>query len=321
MAFVETVEKMLQLAVQNLATQTYDSMKRRLAISILIGALSSVWCGAILIRNHQGAADFQWCIRLAQHLLSGQPPYDTPMEQYPPPAALVGLAFIGMRGEIAGSLFFGISSGLLAFGLTRESYTRLWIFLAYPYWAAMVTAQWSPLIAASAFFWWLLPVVLIKPPIALPVALTHLSRRGIIASVAWLALSFAITPRWFWQWTRQLGEYHYFIPFLVFPGILILLAFLRLGNDDARLLLLAAAFPQRWFYDAFVLWLIPKSRREIVASIGASWLVGLWRWFHPPLSFAQVGRWSVVGFYLPMLAIILLRNRQARQSLPLQPKS
>ena len=103
--------------------------------------------------------------------------------------------------------------------------------------------------------------------------------------------------------------------------VLIVLAFLRLGNDDARLLLLAAAFPQRWFYDAFVLWLIPKSRREIVASIGASWLVGLWRWFHPPLSFAQVGRWSVVGFYLPMLAIILLRNRHAQQSLPLQPKS
>jgi len=222
--------------------------------------------------------------------------------------------------RLRGSLFFGISSGLLAFGLTRENYTRLWIFLAYPYWAAMVTAQWSPLIAASAFFWWLLPVVLIKPPIALPVALTHLSRRGIIACVAWLGLSFAITPRWFGQWTHQLGGYHYFIPFLVFPGILILLAFLRLGNDDARLLLLAAAFPQRWFYDAFVLWLIPKSRREIVASIGASWLVGLWRWFHPPLSFAQVGRWSVVGFYLPMLAIILLRHRHGAQSLPLPSK-
>jgi len=293
--------------------QTYKAMKRRLTISIAIGVLSGLWCGAILIRNHQGAADFQWSIRLAQHLLSGQPPYDTPMEQYPPPAALVGLPFAGMRGEIAGALFFGISSGLLAFGLTRENYTRLLIFLAYPYWAAMVTAQWSPLIAASAFFWWLLPVVLVKPPIALPVAFTHLSRRGIIACAAVLALSLAITPRWFWQWPHQFAEYRHFVPLFVLPGVLILLAFLKIGDKDARLLLFAAVFPQRWFYDAFILWLIPKSRREIVASVGASWLVGLWRWSHPPLSFTQVGRWSVIGFYLPMLVIILLRNGAQRR--------
>lgn len=296
-------------------------MKWRIGISILIGAVSAFWCGAILIRNHQGAADFQWSIRLAQHLLSGQPAYDSPMEQYPPPAALLGLPFVGMRGEIAGALFFGVSSGLLAFGLTRAGYTRLLIFLAYPYWAAMVTAQWSPLIAASAFFWWLLPLVLVKPPIALPVALTHLSRRGILACAAALALSFALTPRWFLQWPHQLREYHYFIPFLVFPGILLLLALLKLGDNDARLLLLAAAFPQRWFYDAFILWLIPKSRREIVASVGASWVVGLWRGFHPPHSFAEVGRWSVAGFYLPMLAIILLRNGPVQRWLPRPSKS
>ena len=283
-------------------------MKRRLAISIGIGILSAFWCGAILLRNHQGAADFQWCIRLAQHLISGQPPYDTPMEQYPPPAALVGLPFALMRGEIAGALFFGISSGLLAFGLTRDGYMRLLIFLAYPYWAAMVTAQWSPLIAASAFYWWLLPLVLIKPPVALPVALTHLSRRGILACAALLAFSLALTPRWFWQWPHQLGEYHHFIPVFVFPGFLILLALWKIGDPDSRLLLLAAVMPERWFYDAFILWLIPKFRRELVNTVGLSWLVGIWRWYNPPASFTQVGRWSVLGFYLPMLVVVLLRG-------------
>ena len=283
-------------------------MKQRIAISIAIGVISSLWCGAILTRNQQGAADFQRAVRLAQHLFSGRPPYDTPAEVYPPPAALFGLPFIGLRGEVAGALFFGISSALLAFGLTREGYTRLLIFLAYPYWAAMVTAQWSPLIAASAFFWWLLPVALAKPQIALPIALTHLSRRGVVASALLLALSLALTPSWYGQWLRQIGEYHYFIPLLVFPGVLLLLAGKRIRNKDAQILLLAAAVPQRWFYDAFILWLIPKSRREIVVSVGASWLVGLWRWYHLPLSFTQVGRWCVLGFYLPMLAIILLRN-------------
>lgn len=295
-------------------------MKPRLTISIVIGALSGLLCWAILARNHQGAADFQWCIRLAQHLLAGQPPYDTPLEQYPPAAALLGLPFVSWRGEIAGALFFGLSSGLLAFGLTRDGYARLLIFLAYPYWAAMVTAQWSPLIAASAFFWWLLPVVLVKPPIALPVALTHLSRRGILACAAILALSLALTPRWYWQWPHQIGAYQHFIPLLVVPGFLLLLAAWKIRDRDARLLLLAASVPQRWFYDGFILWLIPRSRREIVATVGASWLVGVWRWYHPPLSFAQVGRWSVLGFYLPMLAVILLRDEGVRKWLAWSPR-
>ena len=299
-------------------------MKRRLAVSIVIGAASALWCCAILSRNHQGAADFQWAIRLAQHLLTGQKPYDTPLEQYPPAAALLALPFVTLPGEVAGALFFGISSGLLAFGLTRTGYTRLLIFFAYPYWAAMITVQWSPLVAASAFFWWLAPVALMKPNISLPVLLSNLSRRAVMACGIVLALSLALTLRWYEEWPRQLSHYNHFFPAAIFPGIVILLALLqlrdglrndRLQNKDALLLLLAALVPQRWFYDAFILWLIPKSRREIVFTVAASWPVALWRWHSAP-NMTQVGRWSVLGFYLPMLVVILLREEGVRARLP-----
>jgi hypothetical protein len=257
---------------------------------------------------HQDAADFRWAVHLAQRLLAGQNPYDTPFEQYPLTAALFALPFVRLQPETAAGLFYGISSALLAFGLTRHSYRGLMIFLAYPYWAGMLTVQWSPLIAASAFFPLLLPVTMAKPQIGLPVFLTHASRRGVLACLVIAALSLVIMPRWPIIWMAQGRHYEHFIPLLVLPGPLLLLALLRYRERDAILLLLAACMPQRWFFDSFILWLIPKSRREIVWTVFFSWGAGLWRWYHFPHSFAQVGRWAVIFLYLPMLAVVLLRN-------------
>ena len=83
---------------------------------------------------------------------------------------------------MAGALFYGLSSALLAFGISRHGYHRLLVFLAYPYWGGLLAVQWSTLIFASAFFPLLLPVTMAKPQLGLPVALTNLSRPG-----SWLA--------------------------------------------------------------------------------------------------------------------------------------
>src|SRR5258708_19680169 len=60
---------------------------------------------------------------------------------------------------------------LLALGLSRYGYHRLLVFLAYPYWAGIIAAQWTPLIVASAFFPLLLPATLAKPQLGIPIAL------------------------------------------------------------------------------------------------------------------------------------------------------
>jgi hypothetical protein len=70
-----------------------------------------------------------------------------------------------------------------------------------------------------------------------------------------------------------------------------------------------AMVPQRWFYDGLILWLIPKSRRELYLSVLISWTAGIWRWYHIPQSFTQVGRCMVLAFYLPMLVLLLARGR------------
>ena len=283
-------------------------MRKRITVSAVIGLASGWFCWFLLTRLHQNAGDFGWAIHLAQRLVAHQNPYDTALEQYPLTAAFPALPLLHLPPEIAAGVFCGISSALLAFALTRKDYGRLRIFLAFPFWAGVLTAQWTTLITASAFFPLLLPATIMKPQIGLPVFLTRFSRRGLLACAFVAALSFAVLPQWPALWLRQTHYYEHFIPLLVFPGPLLLLGLLRYRERDTWLLLLASLMPQRWFYDSFTLWLIPKSRREIVLTAGLSWGTGIWRWYHQPANFTEVGRAAVIFIYLPMLAVILFRS-------------
>jgi hypothetical protein len=285
-------------------------MRWRIALSAAIGIGSGAFCWYLMKHLHQDAADFRWALHLVHRLLARQNPYDTPLEQYPLPAGLFALPFVRLQPELAAGIFWGISSSLLAFGLTRHGYTRLLIFLAYPYWAGIITVQWSPIIAASVFFPLLSPVTMAKPQIGLPVFLTRLSLKGLLACIVVALLSLVVMPNWPWLWLRQTGNYEHFIPLLVLPGPLLLLALLRYRERDAWLLLLAAIMPQRWFFDSFILWLIPQSRRQIIWTVFFSWGAGLWRWYHVPHNFTEVGRWTVIFLYVPMLAVILFRPNQ-----------
>jgi hypothetical protein len=288
-------------------------MRARILISAAIGVLAGLFCWFLMLRLHLGAADFTWTLESARYLLARKNPYDMPIPPgtvpYPLPATLLGLPFAWLRPEVAAGVFYGISSALLAFGLTRHGYGRLLVFLAYPYWAGFLTAQWPPLIMASAFFPLLLPACLAKPQIGLPVALTRLSRRGFVACAALALLSLMVMPRWPAMWLGHLANYQHFFPILVWPGPLLVLVLIRYRERDAWLLFLAACMPQRWFFDTLALWLIPKSRRAILATALLSWGAGVWRWYHVPRSFAEVGRWTVLFIYLPMLAILLFRER------------
>lgn len=120
-------------------------------------------------------------------------------------------------------------------------------------------------------------------------------------------------PRWLWLWAHQLRHYEHFVPLLVFQGPLPLLALFRCRERDCWLLLLTAVMLRRWFFDIFVLWLIPKSRREILFTVLLSWGVGIWRWYYLPVSFAQVGLWADWWIYLPILLVLLTRSSQTKQ--------
>ncbi|MGA9814666.1 MAG: hypothetical protein WBQ64_17905, partial [Terriglobales bacterium] len=63
----------------------------------MIGMASAAFCHFLLLHFHQGAADFGWAVRAARHVLAGQNPYDTPLEQYPLTAAFFGVPFVWLR--------------------------------------------------------------------------------------------------------------------------------------------------------------------------------------------------------------------------------
>jgi hypothetical protein len=283
-------------------------LRLRIFISGFIGVASASICGFLLLRFHQGAGDFSWALRAARYVLNGENPYNTPLEQYPLTAAFFAVPFLWLRPELAGALFYGISSALLAFGLTRDGCGRLLIFLAFPYWAGLLTAQWPVIVMAAAFLPYLLPLTLAKPQVGLPVAITHLSSEGLLACLFVVLLTLSAMPYWPILWFRQLGNYQHFVPLLVLPGPIILLALFCYRDQSAWLLIFAAAMPQRWFFDAFILWLIPKSRPEILLSSSLSWGAAIWHWYHVAHSFTEVGRSAVIFLYLPMLVLILMRR-------------
>src|SRR5438045_2808552 len=193
-------------------------MRARIAVSTAIALATGSFCWFLMKHFHQGAADFGWAIHLVQRLVAHQNPYDTPFEQYPLTAALFAVPFFRLPGEVAAGIYWGLSSGLLAFGLTRQGYTRLLIFLAYPYWAGILTVQWSPLIAASAFFPWLLPATMAKPQVGVPVFFTRFNRRGFWACCGVAIASLIIMPDWPFLWWKQAGNYQHFFPIIVLPG-------------------------------------------------------------------------------------------------------
>jgi len=282
-------------------------MRLRILVSTAIGLISGIYCRFLLTHFHQGAGDFRWAIEIAQHLLLRQNPYTDSQQLYPLPAGLFALPFVKMSLPAAGGMFYGLSSAVLAFGLIRHGYHRLLIFFAYPYWAGMLAAQWGPLLVASAFFPLLLPATMAKPQTGIPVAFTHVTRRGILVCLVVGIIAFAAMPNWLGLWLVQLGGYRHFYPLLILPGPLLLLALFRYRDPDTALFLLTAFLPQRWFYDTLTLWLIPKSRKEILWTAFCSWGAGWWRWYHVPNGVTEVGRWTIVFIYLPMLAVLLAR--------------
>ena len=142
---------------------TKPALRLRMVISAAIGIASAVYCWFLLAHFRLGAADFSWAIWAAQDLLARRNPYERPLQLYPLPCAIFGFPFAWMRPDVAGGVFYGISSALMAFGLTRSGYHRLLVFLAYPYWASLITVQWTPLLVASALLPPLLPATLAKP--------------------------------------------------------------------------------------------------------------------------------------------------------------
>jgi len=293
---------------------------RRIFVSIAIGLASATLCWLAVTAHGESVtafglrflgADFGWSYNAAHEFMSGLDPYRHPPAieygPYPFPAVLFAIPFLVFTPTFASALFFGLSSALMAYGVTKEGWTNLLVFTCCPYWIALQWAQWTPLIFASAFFPVLAFTVCIKPHIALPIALTRLKKVTVLSAFALLAVSLVVYPSWPLHWLKGLGGYQSYWAFLTIPGVLLLLALKRWRDPDAKFLLLTSLFPQRWFYDALILWLIPKTRKELFYTSAFSWLAYVWLILLQPQDILGRSTVCVMAFHLPMLVTILRR--------------
>ena len=238
-------------------------------------------------RRPGAVPDFLYPWTGARHFLNGEDPYLAMQKQpggappydealfYPFTALLALFPFARLPLELAGALFFGASSGGLAYLITRDGLWRVHVFMSAPFVAAALLAQFGPLLMMAAFVPALGFVATIKPNLGLPILLYRPSWKAVAGCALFGALSLAIFPRWPWGWLdsirhdTRVGAHA--IPVLQLGGVLLLLAALRWRLRAGRLLLAMSIIPQQlFFYDQLPLWLIPATRQQSIALTACS---------------------------------------------------
>ncbi len=284
-----------------------------------------------------GPGDFNWALSTAADLLAGRDPYGfTPTADripYPLPVALFGLPLLGLPARVAAAVFFGCSSGLLAWGVLRSGEPwRLLVLLSWPFCFALVFAQWSVLIAAAWYLPTLAPVVaLVKPQTAAPIVLARVRAwRQLVPAGLLLGASLVVYPAWPLRWLAMLGSYERLIPALVWPwgplvlGLALASVAARRADDRSLALLGIVCLPLRAAYDLVALWLLvpgPLSALCLTVLSWAPWLLGgfgmafgpgRWAWWVVPLLVLP----AAISVLAPTLAVWVRRRHTARRSAP-----
>ncbi|MDF1501887.1 hypothetical protein [Roseisolibacter sp. H3M3-2] len=242
-----------------------------------------------------------------------------------PGTALVAVApFAVLPLEWARSLFVGASATALAWAVTRDGWWRLTLFVSVPVLHAMVSAQWSLLVAAAFLLPALGGVAAIKPTVGLATVASAPHERwqwvALASGVALLAVSLAVAPTWVLDWRREVAGAQHLSPPVAHwrvGGPLVLLALLRWRRPEARWLVALACVPQSTVpYEAVYFMLFPCTRVGLLAltvlSYGAGalhyWIVGV-ATSTVDLQY-RAGDALVALFYLPALWMVLRRENR-----------
>jgi hypothetical protein len=318
--------------------------RRKRLIATVVVAVAAAGLSILLsfVRHDAGTAgktggDFRVPLDAAQALVSGENPYAQVRGQataddpdaafyYPLPAALVALPFTVVPRWLAGALFFGLSSGLLAWLITRRDYNHLPLFFSTPFIFAAAAAQWSPFLMAVSLVPALSGLLIAKPNLGAALFLSRPTWHGIVGGLLLAAVSFLVLPGWLGDWLGTFsgeGTVFHRPPILfTFFGPVLLLAALRWRRPEGRLLLLMACMPQfPFFYDQLPLWLVPQSRREALnltwLSIGSFflWLLFAFDWKTREVHMATAAPYGVALIYIPCLVMVLRRPNEAPAAL------
>ena len=306
------------------------ALRARLVAALLVGVYAVVVMRAFVATTGLHT-DFDVVWQGARFLIAGQDPWAligpgrtfrwaSPL--YYPGTALVAvapLALLSLAG--ARALFVGGSAALLAFSVTRDGWWRLLMFVSVPFLHAVVSAQWSPLVAAAFLLAPLGVVAAIKPTAGLATVLAARTQRAQLVaaalSAALVAASLVVAPRWPSAWRAAIADAPHMSSLVAHwrvGGPLLLLALLRWRRAEARWLVALACVPLSTVpYEGLYCMLVPASRVGLLALTTLSfvaqgvhfWIVGT------SVGTAELqyraGDALVLFFYLPALVMVLRR--------------
>lgn len=301
----------------------------RATIAIAIAAVVAAFTLRLAFAHPHYRSDFDQVWAAARFLREGVDPYRAigPGRAfawrwpffYPLPAAVIVLPLSYLPLWWARTLFAGVSSGLLAFGLSRTGFARFPLFASEAFLVSVLLTQWAPLLAATVLLTPLAAVVAVaKPNLGVAVIAGMRSTRAqataLGGAVVLLAVSTIILPGWILEWRDALRSQAFMTaPVARAGGVLLLLALLRWRRPEARLLVALALVPSTpSHYDSVLLFCVAQSMRESLALatlsyaadvIGTTAAAGLA--FEPAATID--GQVLVALLYLPALLMVLRR--------------
>jgi hypothetical protein len=322
----------LVMRIERIVTNKEPSFKAR----VIIAALAGLFGAAVTLSQYSGKtgfhSDFGMLWFAARSLLHGLDPYPLigpgrvfdyawPLI-YPLPAVVAVMPLSVLTESVAATLFVGVSSALLSFGLSRGGWFRMPLFISEAFLSSARLGQWSILITAALFLPWLATFSIAKPQSSIPVIAGSTSRRAIVFAVLGglllVTISTVMQPHWIPEWLAGVrNAKHMEPPITRFAGFVVLLVLLRWRRPESWLLLSLACLPQSWgWYGTLPLFTIPATFGQSVFLAGIAVVGGNIAAMvipsHPSADgfYYWAGSVVMLTIYLPAVILILLRPNE-----------
>lgn len=286
-------------------------------VGLLLGA---VVVYARATQAHLPASDFALVHAAAQSWISGQNPYEIVgpgraydwdyLLLYPFTAVLVAIPFSILPQFWADGVFVALGTAGLAWVAWNRPWLW-WVFGSASMHAVLATSQWAPLFTLVTAYPVLGFLLTAKPSIGAAVWVAYPSRSAIVGGAVFILISVALMPGWprWWVSVLGIGTGHLTVPLTTWGGPLLLLAWLRWYQPEARLLGALACVPQMAVpYDSALLFLVPQTHLQGFLLALSSWGV----FIGAVTGTALPSNTIVWCLYLPCLIMILKSNRRRR---------